>query len=251
MSCSEKFIRGTLALNAAHEFLQWLPIAMCSCLSLSRSYIYPPLIPALPRLICRSQSWIHLNLVGPEWLRAEVWQQACCCCSNYPIRIHWVQPHELFQIIYAFLIRCGCWPETGPRGKLHTGFLHSCSWVAVSHDKTLFCYRQIFENWNVMTGMIVHQRQNNSRQIFLQLNRYVWCPLVDPRDKNDVISADVTRFKLPNEHALYLKSPHHSWFVFCCIISCRFHVGFRLFRNRSQFPLLLTPVQLLKKNWRT
>lgn len=39
---------------------------MCSCLSLSRSYIYPFLIPALSHLIS------HLNLTGPERLRAKV-----------------------------------------------------------------------------------------------------------------------------------------------------------------------------------
>lgn len=182
MSSSEKFICGTLALNAAYEYLQWLPIAMCSCLSLSRSYIYPPLIPALSRPISRGLSWIHLNLIGPKWLRAKVLQQVCHC-STYLVRISWVQSHELFQIIYTSLLRYGCWPETGSRGKLPTVFLHGCSLFAVWHDKTLLCYLQIFENWNVMSGVIVGQRHNTSSQICLQLNRCIWWQLVYHRDK--------------------------------------------------------------------
>lgn len=32
---------------------------------------------------------------------------------------------------------------------------------------------EIFENWNVVSGVIVSQRHNSSSQIFLQLNRYI------------------------------------------------------------------------------
>lgn len=57
---TEKLIYDTLAHNAAHGFLQWWPVPTCSYLSHSRSYIYPPLIPALSCLITLGISWIHL-----------------------------------------------------------------------------------------------------------------------------------------------------------------------------------------------
>lgn len=99
---------------------------MCSCLSLSRSYIYPPLIPALSHLISLGESWVHLNLIGPEWLCAKLWQQACLLFHHLSSTVLL----SCFCQIYPSVMRCECWPETSSSGKFLTGFLYSCcTWL--------------------------------------------------------------------------------------------------------------------------
>lgn len=125
MSASEKFI--TCAQCSLWVLAVIIPIAMCSCLSLTRSYIYPP-PPPWSRLCPFSLVWVKAEFTWTSLARNDFVQRAFYCFIHCSVS----SSH-----IYASPKWCKCWPETGSRGS-HWVSSQSLHMVAISREETRF-----------------------------------------------------------------------------------------------------------------